>query len=65
MRFREFYNRYARHAGFGIKTGQANGKNKYLQCSREGVTTSNLIQIRSARYAIHHNPRTIVVIHIT
>jgi hypothetical protein len=29
------------------------------------VTTSNLIQIRSARYAIHHNPRIIVVIYIT
>jgi hypothetical protein len=29
------------------------------------VTTPNLSQIRSARYAFHHNPRIIVVIHIT
>jgi hypothetical protein len=48
MRFRtfespkEFCNRYTRHAGFGIKTGQTNGKNKYLQCSREGEHTTNV-----------------------
>jgi hypothetical protein len=29
------------------------------------VTTPNLSQIRSARYVFHHNPRIIVVIHIT
>jgi hypothetical protein len=29
------------------------------------VTTPNLSQIRSARYMFHHNPRIIVVIHIT
>jgi hypothetical protein len=29
------------------------------------VTTSNLIQIRSARYVFHRNPRTIVAIYIT
>jgi hypothetical protein len=29
------------------------------------VTTSNLIQIRSARYVIRHNPRIIVVTYIT
>jgi hypothetical protein len=29
------------------------------------VTTPNLQQIRSARYAFHHNPRIIVMIHIT
>jgi hypothetical protein len=29
------------------------------------VTTPNLSQIRSARYAFHDNPRIIVVIHIT
>lgn len=34
-----FYNRYARHAGFGIKTGQSNGRNKYIQCTREGEHT--------------------------
>jgi hypothetical protein len=32
---------------------------------KENVTTPNLSQIRSARYAFHHNPRIIVVIHIT
>jgi hypothetical protein len=29
------------------------------------VTPSNLSQIQSAHYAFHHNPRIIVVIHIT
>jgi hypothetical protein len=29
------------------------------------VTTSNLIQIRSARYVFHRNPRTVVAIYIT
>jgi hypothetical protein len=29
------------------------------------VTPPNLSQIRSVRYAFHHNPRIIVVIHIT
>jgi hypothetical protein len=29
------------------------------------MTTSNLIQIRSARYVFHRNPRTIVAIYIT
>jgi hypothetical protein len=29
------------------------------------VTTSNLIQIRSARYVFHRNPGTIVAIYIT
>jgi hypothetical protein len=29
------------------------------------VTTSNLIQTRSARYVFHRNPRTIVAIYIT
>jgi hypothetical protein len=29
------------------------------------VTPPNLSQIRSARYVFHHNPRIIVVIHIT
>ena len=33
---KEFYNRYARHSGFGIKIGQHNGNNRYLQCTREG-----------------------------
>jgi hypothetical protein len=31
----------------------------------DSVTTSNLIQIRSARYVFHRNPRTIVAIYIT
>jgi hypothetical protein len=29
------------------------------------VTTSNLIQIRSAHYVFHRNPRTVVAIYIT
>jgi hypothetical protein len=29
------------------------------------VTTSNLIQIRSARYVFHRNPRNVVAIYIT
>jgi hypothetical protein len=36
-----------------------------LVCQVRGVTTSNLIQIRSARYVFHRNPRTIVAIYIT
>jgi hypothetical protein len=36
-----------------------------LTLSLSTVTTPNLSQIRSARYAFHHNPRIIVVIHIT
>jgi hypothetical protein len=29
----EFYNRYARHVGFGIRIGQHSGYNRYLYCS--------------------------------
>ena len=37
---REFYNRYARHAGFGIrKTG---GNDKYFVCAFQGVHTSSV-----------------------
>ena len=48
MRFRtfdegkDFYNRYASHAGFGVKTGQTSGYNKYVQCTREGEHTSQV-----------------------
>lgn len=33
---RVFYNRYARHAGFGTRIGQTNGANKYVYCNRHG-----------------------------
>lgn len=39
---KEFYNRYARHSGFGTKIGQHNGNNRYLQCTREGKHISNI-----------------------
>jgi hypothetical protein len=43
------------------------GTEGFCSCSPdvETVTTSNLIQIRSARYVFHRNPRTIVAIYIT
>ncbi|PNT66452.1 hypothetical protein BRADI_3g11846v3 [Brachypodium distachyon] len=31
-----FYNRYARHAGFGLRKGQNDGRRSYLYCSRQG-----------------------------
>jgi hypothetical protein len=37
----------------------------FIRNNNFNVTTPNLSQIRSARYAFHHNPRIIVVIHIT
>lgn len=46
----EFYNRYARHAGFGIKIGQKNGNNRYLQCTREGVHKSSVLEEDRQRY---------------
>lgn len=55
MRFRtfeegkEFYNKYAKHAGFGIKTGQTNGRNKYVQCTREGGHTSTVKEAERQR----------------
>jgi hypothetical protein len=36
-----------------------------LSLALSSVTTSNLIQIRSARYVFHCNPRTVVAIYIT
>ena len=32
----EFYNSYARHAGFGVKKSQNNKYRRYLRCVREG-----------------------------
>jgi hypothetical protein len=40
-------------------------RKKLLFDSILSVTTSNLIQIRSARYVFHRNPRTVVAIYIT
>ena len=34
---RIFYNRYARHAGFGTRKGQTNGDNHYVYCNRQGL----------------------------
>jgi hypothetical protein len=45
----------------GLPARRRCGAGSYLQL----VTTPNLSQIQSARYAFHHNPRIIVVIHIT
>jgi hypothetical protein len=49
---------------FGVSAGQLLG---FLVSARgiEAVTTSNLIQIRSACYVFHRNPRTVVAIYIT
>jgi hypothetical protein len=44
------------YPGYSYVSGQVNHGHE---------TTPNLSQIRSARYAFHHNPRIIVVIHIT
>ena len=37
---RDFYNRYARHVGFGTKIGQTSCYTKYLLCTCEGKYTS-------------------------
>ena len=36
-----FYNTYARHAGFGIKKNQRNKTGRYLRCVCEGKHSSN------------------------
>jgi hypothetical protein len=33
---REFYNRYARHAGFGIRKTGGNDNHKYFVCAFQG-----------------------------
>jgi hypothetical protein len=38
----KFYNRYARHAGFGIRIGQHSGYNWYLYCSCQGKYTTSV-----------------------
>jgi hypothetical protein len=39
---------------------------KYIFTQKDlNVTTSNLIQIRSAHYVFHRNPRNVVAIYIT
>lgn len=44
-----FYNRYARHAGFGVRTGQHNGANRYLYCSRQGHYESTVAETDRVR----------------
>lgn len=39
---RVFYNRYARHAGFGTRIGQKSCFNRYLYCTREGKQASSV-----------------------
>ena len=39
---REFYNRYARHAGFGTRIGQTNDANRYVYCNRQGTYESKV-----------------------
>ena len=39
---RIFYNRYARHAGFGTRIGQHNRNDRYLYCNRQGTYTSRV-----------------------
>ena len=46
---KEFYNRYARHSGFGIKIGHHNNKNRYLQCTREGMHKSSVDETQRKR----------------
>jgi hypothetical protein len=50
-----------------LATCSLQGSLPRMSCQRKTliVTTPNLQQTRSARYAFHHNPRIIVVIHIT
>ena len=37
---REFYNRYARHAGFGIRKTGGNDNHKYFVCAFQGKHTT-------------------------
>jgi hypothetical protein len=39
---REFYNRYARHAGFGTRIGHTNDANRYVYCNRQGTYQSKV-----------------------
>lgn len=41
---RQFYNRYARHAGFGTRIGQTNGANRYIYCNRQGYYESKVAE---------------------
>ena len=41
-----FYNTYARHAGFGIKKNQRNKTGKYLRCVCEGNTAPILMNLK-------------------
>jgi hypothetical protein len=44
-----FYNRYARHAGFGTKIGQKSGLNRYLYCTRQGKYISSVSEVDRVR----------------
>lgn len=44
-----FYNRYARHAGFGTRIGQKSGFNRYLYCTREGKHASSVSESERQR----------------
>jgi hypothetical protein len=46
---RVFYNRYARHAGFGTRIGQKSGFNRYLYCTREGKHASSVSESERQR----------------
>ena len=39
---REFYNRYARHAGFGIRKTGGNDNHKYFVCVFQGKDTTSV-----------------------
>ncbi|XP_073360536.1 protein FAR1-RELATED SEQUENCE 5-like [Aegilops tauschii subsp. strangulata] len=46
---REFYNRYARHAGFGIRKTGGNDNHKYFVCSFQGIHTSSVSEANRKR----------------
>ncbi|XP_073360272.1 protein FAR1-RELATED SEQUENCE 5-like [Aegilops tauschii subsp. strangulata] len=46
---REFYNRYARHAGFGIRKTRGNDNHKYFVCAFQGIHTSSVSEANKKR----------------
>ena len=46
---REFYNRYARHAGFGIRKTGGNDNHKYFVCAFQGIHTSSVSEANRKR----------------
>ena len=46
---REFYNRYARRAGFGIRKTGGNDNHKYFVCAFQGIHTSSVSEASRKR----------------